>query len=91
VELKGFDGLRPIYTLVPREDPGLADFQAARNALDQKLFCEALAHLQAVDSGMLQLAAKVLLRQVGMRAHEGGVASLRPGCSGRATLCQKAA
>jgi class 3 adenylate cyclase len=72
VELKGFDGLRPIYTLVPREDPGLADFQAARNALDQKLFCEALAHLQAVDSGMLQLAAKVLLRQVGMRAHEGG-------------------
>jgi hypothetical protein len=40
--------------------------------LDQKLFCEALAHLQAVDSGMLQLAAKVLLRQVGMRAHEGG-------------------
>jgi hypothetical protein len=32
VELKGFDGLRPIYTLVPGDDPGLADFQAARNA-----------------------------------------------------------
>ena len=37
VELKGFDGLRPIYTLAPRDDPGLADSQAARNALDQQI------------------------------------------------------
>jgi class 3 adenylate cyclase len=61
VELKGFDGVRPIYTLVPKDDPGLADFQAARNALDQKMYGEALVHLKAVDSGMLQLAAKTLL------------------------------
>ena len=53
VELKGFDGLRPIYTLAPRDDPGLADSQAARNALDQQMFCKAMAHLKAVDSGML--------------------------------------
>ena len=63
MELKGFDGVRPIYTLVPKDDPGLADFQAARNALDRKMYGEALAHLKAVDSGMLQLAAKTLLRQ----------------------------
>src|SRR6476620_7645802 len=72
VELKGFDGLRPIYTLVPGDDPGLADFQAARNALDRQMVCEALPHLRAVDSGMLQLAAKTLLHQVDpalMRAH----------------------
>jgi class 3 adenylate cyclase len=72
VELKGFDGLRPIFTLVPTDDPGLADFRAARNALDQKLYGKALAHLKAVDSGMLQLAAKTLLHQVDsapMRAH----------------------
>ena len=72
VELKGFGGLRPIYTLVPTDDPGLADFQAARHALDQKMYGEALAHLKAVDSGMLQLAAKTLLHQVDpapMRAH----------------------
>ena len=75
VELKGFDGVRPIYTLVPKDDPGLADFQAARNALDRKMYGEALARLKAVGSGMLQLAAKTLLRQVDpvpMRAHEGG-------------------
>jgi adenylate cyclase len=75
VELKGFDGPRPIYTLVPKDDPGLADFRAARNALDRKMYGEALARLKAVGSGMLQLAAKTLLRQVDrvpMRAHEGG-------------------
>jgi class 3 adenylate cyclase len=75
VELKGFDGLRPIYTLVPRGDPGLADFQAARDALDQQMFCEALAHLKAVNSGMLQAAAKTLLLRVGsvqMRPRDGG-------------------
>ena len=74
VELKGFDGLRPIYTLVPRDDPGLADFQAARNALDRQMVCEALAHLRAVDSGMLQAAAKTLLQRFGsvqMPAREG--------------------
>ena len=72
VELKGFDGLRPIYTLVPTDDPGLAQFQAARDALDRKMYGEALAHLKAVDSGMLQLAARTLLHQVDpapMRAH----------------------
>ena len=65
VELKGFDGLRPIYTLVPSDDPGLADFQAARNALDRHMVCEALAHLRAVDGGMLQVAAKTLLQRFG--------------------------
>ena len=72
VELKGFDGLRPIYTLVPKDDPGLAAFQAARSALDQKMIGAALAHLKAVDSGMLQCAAKTLLHQAdsaAMRAH----------------------
>ncbi|MGZ3360919.1 MAG: CHASE2 domain-containing protein [Xanthobacteraceae bacterium] len=65
VELKGFDGLRPIYTLVPSDDPGLADFQAGRNALDRQMVCEALAHLKAVDGGMLQAAAKTLLQRFG--------------------------
>jgi hypothetical protein len=64
VELMGFGGLRPIYTLVPTDDPGLAQFQAARDALDRKMCGEALAHLKAVDSGMLQLAARTLLHQV---------------------------
>jgi class 3 adenylate cyclase len=74
VELKGFDGLRPIYTLVPGDDPGLADFQAGRNALDRQMVCEALAHLRAVDGGMLQAAAKTLLQRFGsvqMPAREG--------------------
>jgi len=81
VELKGFDGLRPIYTLVPKDDPGLAHFQAARDALDRKMYGEALARLKAVGSGMLQLAAKTLLRQVDhvpMRAHEGGSGESAP-------------
>jgi class 3 adenylate cyclase len=64
VELKGFDGSRPIYTLVPRNDPGLVDFKAARNALDQKRICDARKHLKAVDNGMLQAAAKTLLQRV---------------------------
>jgi class 3 adenylate cyclase len=64
VELKGFDGSRPIYTLVPRNDPGLVDFKAARNALDQKRICDARRHLKAVDNGMLQAAAKTLLQRV---------------------------
>ena len=52
--------------------PGSAEFQAARNALDQKMYGAALAHLKAVDSGMLQRAAKTLLNQldpVSVRAH----------------------
>jgi class 3 adenylate cyclase len=65
VELKGFDGLRSIYALVPSDDPGLADFQAGRNALDRQMVCEALAHLRAVDGGMLQVAAKTLLQRFG--------------------------
>jgi len=64
VELKGFDGSRPIYTLVPRNDPGFVDFKAARNALDQKRICDARKHLKAVDNGMLQAAAKTLLQRV---------------------------
>ena len=75
VELKGFDGLRPIYTLVPKDDPGLADFQAARNALDRKMYGEALAHLKAVDSGMLDLAAKTLLDHIVRKAHLRGKSS----------------
>jgi adenylate cyclase len=60
VELKGFVGPRSIYALVPRADPGLAKFEAGRNALDRQMLCEALAHLNGVDSGMLQQAAKIL-------------------------------
>jgi len=46
--------------LVPRDDPGLAKFEAGRKALDEGRICEGLAHLAAVDSGMLQQAAKVV-------------------------------
>jgi class 3 adenylate cyclase/CHASE2 domain-containing sensor protein len=60
VDLKGFAGARSIYALVPEEDPGLAEFEAARAALDQGMWQVGLAHLGAVASGMLQQAAKVL-------------------------------
>lgn len=60
IELKGFAGLRPIYALVPGDDPGLAEFEAGRKALDGKMPCEALAHLKGIDRGMLRQAAKVL-------------------------------
>jgi adenylate cyclase len=60
VDLKGFAGARSIYALVPEEDPGLAEFEAARAALDQGMWQVGLAHLGAVATGMLQQAAKVL-------------------------------
>jgi hypothetical protein len=60
IELKGFAGARSIYALVPRDDPGLAKFEAGRKALDRQMLCEGLAHLKGVDSGMLQQAAKTV-------------------------------
>src|SRR5262249_30850023 len=60
VELKGFDGARSIYALVPRDDPGLAEFEAGREALDRERFCEGLAHLSGVERGVLQQAAKAV-------------------------------
>jgi len=60
IELKGFVGPRSIYALVPKADPGLRKFEAGRNALDRQMLGEALAHLNGVDSGMLQQAAKML-------------------------------
>jgi class 3 adenylate cyclase/CHASE2 domain-containing sensor protein len=60
VDLKGFAEARSIYALVPEQDPGLAEFEAARAALDQGMLQVGLAHLGAVASGMLQQAAKVL-------------------------------
>jgi class 3 adenylate cyclase len=60
IELKGFVGPRSIYALVPKADPGLTKFEAGRNALDRQMLGEALAHLNGVDSGMLQQAAKTL-------------------------------
>ena len=59
---------------MPRDDPGLAAFQAARKPVDLQMSCEAQAQLKAVESGMLQAAAKALLPRVGpvqMRPHEG--------------------
>jgi class 3 adenylate cyclase len=60
IELKGFAGARSIYALVPRDDPGLAKFEAGRKSLDGQMLCEGLAHLKDVDSGMLQQAAKTV-------------------------------
>jgi class 3 adenylate cyclase/CHASE2 domain-containing sensor protein len=60
LELKGFAGARSIYALVPKDDPGLAAFEAGRKALDRRMEGEGLAHLAAVQSGMLQQAAKVV-------------------------------
>ena len=36
VELRGFAAARSVYALVPRDDPGLAAFQAGRRALDRQ-------------------------------------------------------
>ena len=44
VELKGFAKPDAVYALVPRDDPGLARFEAGRKALDQQRPREALAH-----------------------------------------------
>jgi adenylate cyclase len=60
VDLKGFVGGRSIYTLVPKDDPGLAAFDAGRKALEQGRVREGLAQLEAVDQGILQQAAKVV-------------------------------
>ena len=60
IDLRGFAGPRAIYALVPKDDPGLAAFEAGRRALDRGMPCEALAHLDAVTSGMLQQAAKIV-------------------------------
>jgi adenylate cyclase len=60
LELKGFAGSRSVYALVPRDDPGLAEFSAGRKALDQMMLSEGLAHLSHVDRGMLQQAAKIV-------------------------------
>ena len=60
VELRGFAVPRSVYALVPGDDPGLAGFQAGRRALDRQNLGEGLAHLQGVDSGMLQRAAKTV-------------------------------
>jgi class 3 adenylate cyclase len=60
VDLKGFGGARSIYASVPADDPGLAEFEAARDALDRGMLQAGLAHLGAVGSGMLQRAAKVV-------------------------------
>ena len=46
VELKGFAKPDSVYALVPRDDPGLARFEAGRKALDQQMLCEGLAHLK---------------------------------------------
>jgi len=45
---------------VPRDDPGLAKFEAGRKALDQYRVRDGLALLAAIDSGMLHQAAKTV-------------------------------
>jgi class 3 adenylate cyclase len=60
IEMKGFAAPDAVYALVPRDDPGLAAFEAGRKALDQQQICEGLAHLKGVDRGMLQQAAKIV-------------------------------
>jgi hypothetical protein len=60
IDLRGFAGPRAIYALVPKDDPGLAAFEAGRRALDHGMPCEGFAHLDTVRSGMLQQAAKIV-------------------------------
>jgi class 3 adenylate cyclase len=60
VDLKGFATRKSVYALVPADDPGLAQFEAGRRALDRNLLDEGFAHLKTVQSGMLQRAASVL-------------------------------
>jgi adenylate cyclase len=60
VDLKGFAGGRSIYAVVPKDDPGLAAFEAGRKALEQGRVREGIAQLEAVDRGILQQAAKVV-------------------------------
>src|SRR5262245_43995216 len=73
VDLKGFAGGRSIYALVPKDDPGLAAFEAGRKALEQGRVREGLAQLEAVDRGILQQAAKV----VGARCQPAPMTALR--------------
>src|SRR5262249_60277861 len=58
VELKGFAQARPIYALVPAHDPGLPEFEAARNALDRGTVQAGLAPLPAASSGKPRQTAK---------------------------------
>lgn len=60
IDLKGFARARSIYASVPADDPGLAEFEAARKALDRGMLQAGLAHLSGINSGMLQQAAKVV-------------------------------
>jgi adenylate cyclase len=60
IDLKGFAAPESVYTLVPHDDPGLAAFQAGRQALDEGRIEEGLALLAKIDSGMLQRAARVV-------------------------------
>jgi class 3 adenylate cyclase len=60
VELKGFTGSRSVFAFVPGDDPGRAAFEAGRKALDQGRVHEGLAHLNRVQSGLLQKAATVV-------------------------------
>ncbi len=61
VALKGFEGKRAVYALVPGDDPGLEAFMAARRALDFGAFEEARQGLTRVDCGLLQAAAKAIV------------------------------
>jgi len=60
IEMKGFDKAGSVYALVPKDDPGLAGFEAGRKALDEGRNREGLSHLRSVDRGMLREAAKVI-------------------------------
>jgi adenylate cyclase len=73
VELKGFPGPRSFYTLVPRDDPGLAKFEAGRKALDQQKISDGLALLTMVNCGMLQQAARAVAARFEDRARANSV------------------
>ena len=60
IALKGFAESRWIYAFVPDDDPGLATFVAGRQALDQHRLHEGFALLNAVNTGVLAHAAKVI-------------------------------
>ncbi len=65
VELKGFDKPESVHALVPKDDPGLTDFLAGRQALDEGRYTEGRAHLQRIDRGILQQAAKIVAARQG--------------------------
>jgi class 3 adenylate cyclase len=66
VELKGFDKPESVHALVPKDDPGLTDFLAGRKALDQRRYTEGVEHLQRIDRGILQQAAKIVAARQGI-------------------------